>query len=189
MPTQDLNLDQQLADQFEKLPLVVQKAIQSSDVKKRLQALATTHQLHLDKWQMLENEVMLTLLGFQQIEQLEKNIKNEVGVAEDAARALAQDISKTVFEPIREELERQLEHPEAREAKQTEVEASRTQLLGKENVAPTVAATPQQSAPTPPAPTPQTTVVRAPSSGAYKPGEASTERKSIVDDPYREAPQ
>ncbi len=181
-------LQQKFAERFKELPEAVQKAITSADIEKRLRSLADTQKLHLDQWQKLENEVMLTLLGFQQIESLEGNIMSEVGVDRASARTLAQNINTIVFEPIRQELERQLEHPEAQEKQLTGAEAAREQLIGaeKENSTPAAPATP---APTPPTPTVEATVARAPASGAYKPGEPSAARKSVVDDPYRETPQ
>jgi hypothetical protein len=109
--------DKELQELFQKrlgeLPQVVQNAIRSADVQKRLRNLADTHKLHLDQWQVLENEVMLTVLGFQQIDSLEKNIKDQVGVSEEIARALTESANQLIFEPIRAELERGLEHPEA----------------------------------------------------------------------------
>lgn len=176
------DLDKQLGEQFKKLPKVVQDSITSADVQKRMRDLAETHKLHLDQWQLLENEVMLTLLGFQETEKLEKNIKDEVGVSDETAKQLAADISKIVFEPIRGELERALEHPDAKVAAVSVVEAARAQVLS-EAAAPTVApATP------PPAP-PTQRIERAPISAAYKAGEPSSIRPSIEDDPYREPPQ
>src|ERR1700761_2951610 len=105
----DTDLQQQIADRFKQLPKVVQDAITSADVEKRMRELADTQKLHLDQWEALENEEMLTLLGFQPIDELEKNIKSEVGVTDEVAKALTESISKIVFEPIRGELERSLE--------------------------------------------------------------------------------
>lgn len=181
MDTEQNNVDKQLAEQFKGLPKVVQDAITSADVQKHMRELADIHKLHLDQWQSLENEVMLTLLGVQAVDQLEKNIQSEVGVPQDTAAALAADISKIVFEPIRQELERQLEHPEAKAAVVSGVEAAGAQVLSREKT-PTVAPA------TPPAETPAEKAVRAPVSEAYKAGELSTERKSVHDDPYREPP-
>src|SRR3990167_1493668 len=96
---------------FLQLPKALQNAITSADVEKKLRGLSETHKLHLDQWQKLENEVMLALLGFQPVENLETNIKNEVGIADEEAKALAVDIADTIFEPIREELERELGKP------------------------------------------------------------------------------
>ncbi len=179
----ELNIDQKLAERFKQLPKVVQEAITSAEVEKHLRALADTHKLHLDQWGKLENEVMLALLGFQPAEDLPKNIAAEVGVPTDIANALAADISKAVFEPIRQELERQLEHPDAQEAAVTDVDAARTQLLAAESVSqqPATAIAPA----TPPQPAPEAKAVRAPAPAAYA-SVPSHERKTIDGDPYRE---
>lgn len=184
----DSVVQKQIEEHFKSLPEPVRKAIASAGVEKRLRDLASTSRLHVDQWDALENEVMLTLLGLQLPEELQENIVREVGVDKDSARTLAENINAIVFEPIREELERQLEHPEAQEKRLTGAEAAREQLLGgnEANAAPMPTTPP---APTPPAPKTEATVVRAPASGAYKPGEASTARKSVTDDPYRELPQ
>ena len=123
------DLQQQIQERFAQLPLVVQSAITSADVDRHLRELANTQKLHLDQWETLENEVMLTLLGIQRGEDLEKNIVSQVGVASDVALTLAESINRVVFEPIRQELERQLEHPDARAKEVSGVEAARDQAL------------------------------------------------------------
>jgi len=204
----DINKD--LKERFAQLPKVVQDAITSADVEKRLRALADTHKLHLDQWQQLENEVMLVLLGADAMANLQKNIKNEVGVSDEVAAALAKDISEGVFEPIRQELERELEHPDAQAKEDTGVEGMRTKILGGNQPAADsasssqllassppalevkppeiVAQTPPVAPATPPSPAPTEKAIRMPASGAYKPGEASAARKDVHDDPYRETP-
>jgi hypothetical protein len=187
------------------LPQPVQDAINSADVTKRLRELATTHQLHLDQWDVLENEVRMTLLGVKDSGDLAKNIQSEVGVRPEVAEALADDISRVVFEPIRQELERQLEHPDAQAKVETGVESMAAQALSDERqtepadaldtepiVAPEPVVAPvTASGPAPlvsPPSAPETKAVRAPLSDAYKTGEASSERKDVHNDPYREAP-
>jgi len=181
MEPEKKDIDKDLAEQFKSLPKVVQDAITSADVQEHMRALAEKHQLHVDQWELLENEVMLTLLGLEPIEKIAENIKNEVGVPQDVAAALAADISKIVFEPIRGELERSLGGPDAKEVATTPVEQARAQILSQERPVPVSAATP-------PIPVPTDKAVRVPISESYKAGEASTNRKSIHDDPYREPP-
>lgn len=170
-----------ITERFAQLPLVVQDAITSSNVQKQLRELSDTNKLHLDQWETLENQVMMTLLGVIPIDELQANIQSNVGVPEETARALTENISKIVFEPIRQELERQLEHPEAKAEVVSGVEAAATQALAQEKA-------PQVAPATPPAEATGEKVVRAPVSEAYKAGELSTERKSVHDDPYREPP-
>ncbi len=165
-----------LKERFAQLPKVVQDAITSADVRKRMRELADTHKLHLDQWETLENEVMMTLFGVIPVDELQANIQKQVGVPEEIAKALAADISKIVFEPIRAELERELEQPAAKD------------VAGAVPVAPPAPATPPVLPATPPAPAPTGKIERAPVSESYKAGETSAARKSVHDDPYREAP-
>lgn len=189
-------LKQLIEERLASLPTVVQNAIASSDIQKRLRELSDTHKLHLDQWESLEHVVMLTLLGIQPIEDLEKNIVSEVSVSADAARELAENINKIVFEPIRQELERQLEHPEAKEKQFTGVEAARNQALAgaAAESAPLAPVTPPQPAApaakpaTPPAPAPEVKVARPDDGSNYVPGVTSAQRATVHDDPYREPP-
>ena len=166
-----------IADRMAELPQVVQDAITSADVAKRLRELATTHQLHLDQWESLETEVRMTLLGIKDSADLEQNIEKRVGVAAEVAKSLADDISTIVFEPIREELERQLDHPAAQAKVESDIDRMTAQVL-------TPPPAPIGSAPT----APETKAERAPLSDAYKTGETSTARKDVHNDPYRETP-
>jgi len=180
----DKEFDELIKERFAQLPKVVQEAITSADVEKRMRELAETQKLHLDQWESLENEVQLTLLGVQPIEDLQKNIKSEVGVTDEIAKSLTEEISKIVFEPVRQELERQLEHPEAKAEALSGVEQARKDVLGTE----TTAAAPVAAPATPPPAPNDAKAVRAPVSETYKPGQASTERKEVHEDPYRELP-
>ncbi len=186
----DKELGELIRKRFASLPPVVQRAIISADITKHLQELAEKHKMHLDQWQTLENEVQLTLLGVKSSEDLAENIKSALNLDTQTATNLAADISVIVFEPIRQELERQLEHPDAVAKTTTGVEDMRTaELARSENktaqVAPTVA-TPSVIPGTPPVPAPTGAVERGQISPAYVPATPSHERKTIEGDPYRE---
>jgi hypothetical protein len=187
MDPDEKNLDAKIAERFKQLPKVVQDAITSADVEQRMRALADTQKLHLDQWEALENEVMLALLGFQPIEDLQKNIKSEVGVTDEMAKTLTEEVSKIVFEPVRQELERQLEHPDAKAAQMSGVEQAQKEILGTP-AAPAALSTPAVLPATPPAPAKEEKAVRAPVSETYKSGQTSMERKEVHEDPYREPP-
>lgn len=188
------NFEEVMAERFKRLPPSVQNAITSADVEAHLRELAKTQQLHLDQWDLLENEVMLTLLGLAKTSELKQNIMKEVGVSDEVATILARDIAEYVFKPIRDELERQLEHPEAQEAKVSDMDVIRTQMLSDQEstgTPPTV--TPPTTAPT--TPTNATPPATAPLSEKSTPASGSTtyssqvpshERKTIEGDPYRE---
>ena len=181
---------EQVQERFKSLPPVVQRAITSADVEKRMRSLAERQKLHIDQWELLENEVMLTLLNIEPMSALDTNIEKEVGVPHEQAISLVADINELIFKPIREELERSLGHPQAKDEELSDVEKLRQATLKEEGA---VAPPPPQLTPapptqpgTPPAPKPDAKVVRGPATGAYKPGEASSARSGITDDPYRE---
>ncbi|HEV3245197.1 MAG TPA: hypothetical protein VG102_02485 [Candidatus Paceibacterota bacterium] len=191
MDPEEKEFNVKLQERFDQLPKVIQDAITSADVEQRMRALADTQKLHLDQWESLEKEVQLALLGFLPVEDLQKNIKSELGVSDEVAKTLAEEVSKIVFEPIRGELERQLEHPEAKAEQLTGVETARKETLGAESASSAAASAlpaPVAAPATPPPPPNDEKAARAPVSEVYKPGQTSTERKEVHEDPYREPP-
>ncbi len=177
--------EQQIQEHFAQLPKVVQDAITSVDIEKRLREIADGYKLHLDQWNLLENQVMLTLMNLQRAQDLKANIEKGVGVDDAVAAALAADISRIVFDPVRGELERALEHPEAEAKEVSGVERMGAQSLAAREEMPSAHA-PAPIAAIPAAP--EKASVRAPISEAYKGGETSAARKDVASDPYRESP-
>ena len=177
----------------------------SSDIAKHLRSLASTHNLRIDQWQELENEVMLSILGFHDVQELPQQIEKMLSLDSADAIKLTSDINKEIFEPIREELERELGSPAAKTEGLSDVEAVRAQILGnkpaesasslellassgmQKSVAPPTTTAPAVLPATPPAPPPTEKAVRgAPISSSYSAKQPSHERKSVEGDPYRE---
>lgn len=181
------DIDKAFAERLAMLPPVVQQAIQSADLEKHLRALADSHKLHIDQWELLENEVKLALLGFEDAEKLPENLRDVVGVDTQTADELATAINDEIFEPIREELERALTHPEAKTAAVDGIEKARQDALALARQT-GEAAPPTIQPATPPAQKPEGNIIRAPLSDTYKPSIPSTERKDVHGDPYREPP-
>lgn len=183
----DTEFGSAIKTRFAQLPKVVQKAIMSADVETHLRELASTHKLHLDQWEALENEVQLTLLGIQPTDKLAKNIAKEVGVSAEVAQALAIDIAGAIFQPIREELERELGNSEQRTENSEQRAASgnlenREQRTGSGNSE----QAPATQVPSTPPPAPATEkAIRAPISPEYS-SKPSHERMDAGGDPYRE---
>lgn len=175
MPDATTTVPEELKKRYFELPEALRDAIASSDLEKKLQAIASRHELHLDRWELLENEVMLVLLGIQPAEALQENIVKEAGLPEDVASQLASDIALEIFEPIRQSLEENIDAAE---------EAGAAPSAPPAAPAPEPAAT--ISPATPPPPPPETKAVRAPLSGGYAARAASHERQSPEGDPYRE---
>jgi hypothetical protein len=169
------DLQEEIKRRLDALPQVVRDAIANIDVQKQMRAVSDNHDLHIDQWASLEKEVMLTLLGIQESQDLPQHIQKAIGVSAEEADNLAKDIGVIVFEPIREELERQLEHPDAKEDTKAAAQAA---MLTAGGVVPA----------TPPPAKPTEKAVRAPLSSTYTSREPSSNRSSVNGDPYREPP-
>lgn len=201
-----------IAEHMGELPSLVQTAITRADVPAKMRELASAHKLHVDQWEGLKREVMFTLVGITEPDDLTSALEEHVGLSAQDADDLVGMVDQQIFIPIREELEHALLHPSAREEQVTDVEAMRRQILSEEHVAPSAQTQPtdekaeaasgaaqesvlmpQQAATivpaTPPQPVPTGKVERTPISTSYNGRLPSTERKEAAGDPYRELPQ
>lgn len=194
--------EKQLTERFASLPKVVQDAITSADVQKHMRDLAETHKLHIDQWQVLENNVMLTLLGFQPVAELPHHLQKDLSITPELATELTNSISNIVFAPIRGELEQMLDHPTAVQQAESALESVTAAALTEEarvgsqdataSAEPPPAAPPADATPkggvapaTPPPPAPVQKADRGSISSSYI-SAPSHERKTIEGDPYRE---
>ena len=159
----DDNVKNMLRERFAELPEAVQRAVTDASVEKKLRALAAKYKLHLDQWVLLENEIMLTLLGLEAPENMVKNVAKEVHVDEALAQQIVNDIALQVFQPIRKQIQGELDHePLKRKSVPVGKGAATPEKAEREKIAPS-------------------------DSSAYKPGQKSTERRDVQEDPYRES--
>ncbi len=105
---------QQIEDAFTNLPQVLQDAVTDADVQAKLRALADVHKLHLDKWTILEDEIMKGLLGITNIDELAQNIQEKVGLSSQQATEISNSVVKIVLIPIQDKL-----HTEVGESQST----------------------------------------------------------------------
>lgn len=178
-----------LAEQFTKLPKVIQDAILSGHIQERFRDMAKKYQLHLDQWQEVETTIMLSILGLSPIESIEEKIATATHIDHEHARVIVDDIAENIFLPVRAELERSLGHPMAHAEEVSDAEKLREAVLEAAPVI--VSQSAKETVPTPVevSPTQGQKVPLAPASGAYKPGETSAARDDVHDDPYREQPK
>jgi hypothetical protein len=101
----DENIKTIFKDQYEKMPPELQKALMASDLRVKLAALMQKYHLHVDKASILENEVVLVLMGMADPDAFVNNAKRELDISPDDARGLARDINEQIFHPVREKLE------------------------------------------------------------------------------------
>lgn len=157
MNTPKKTLDEIIDERFTELPQAVQDALTDVGVEQKLRVLSSSYKLHLDQWVLLENEIMLTLLGIEDPKNMAKNISKEVGIDDATAQKLVADIAVQIFKPIREQMQVTLDN----------------ESIQRTATASTVNLKKAKSAPS------DTT--------AYKSGEKSSERREVQEDPYRES--
>ena len=104
MHNDSIDSDQVLKDAFLSLPKVLQEAITNADVQANLRKLAEVHKLHLDKWTILENEIMMALLGITSAADLPHSISEQVGIPLDQAQEITNSVAEIVFDPIQDEI-------------------------------------------------------------------------------------
>lgn len=196
-------IEKEIYDHLQQLPELIRGTIDEADVPAKMRALATQQKLHIDQWEGLEQEVMMTLVGMKEPNELPMGIKNALGISGDLAMTLATAVSEQIFIPVRQKLEEALAHPGIADLPE-DTDALSDETISAENedqlsvspdfVEPPPAVSPEPPPPTPlpatpPPPPPTQTVEHAPISASYTPGHASSERKDAAGDPYRELPQ
>lgn len=188
-----MNTDSQdiLANAFNALPKIVQASIKSANVPAKMKDLASKHKIHLDKWAQLENEMILTLFGITDPDELVDNIQKHVGLSREEAVAINNDAVEIIFEPIRKKLQTDAESRASdREGAVIPIDQQKIMVeLGQS--APKDTGTEMQNSKT----VFQIIKERAENKEAVKTplpgniaGDSQAERHEVAEDPYRELP-
>lgn len=99
-------LTQKIMQRLAELPEDVRRAVQGSDMAKKIEALGVTHKLHIDQVGELENETLMVMLGFIKPEAFESQITNSLHLPAETAKQIATDINRDVFTAVRASLRR-----------------------------------------------------------------------------------
>src|SRR5579872_2168786 len=97
---------QLVQQRFAELPGEVKAAIESNDLGNKVRTIGARHQLHIDQTGELEDEVMLAMLGFSELEDMAGRISTALRVPPEVAQKIAQEVSNEIFTPIRESLKK-----------------------------------------------------------------------------------
>ena len=119
-----------VTEKLSKLPFSLQEAVLSDEFAETLRALAKKYKLHFDKWGILEDEIMLTLVNEKTPKDLEYTIKHKIGLNDEQTQELMQDIAENVFAPVRELLKQALEKVKK---KQEEAQDPRAPKMNQED--------------------------------------------------------
>ena len=105
---------EEIQTRFEKLPAEVQKAVTSSDVNAKIEAIGKKYQLHVDQLGELVDEVGLVMLGLQKSSFFIDDLCSRLSITRDVARSIGSDINEDIFSLIKAHLmdmNRESSHP------------------------------------------------------------------------------
>ena len=97
-----------IKERIKNLPDKVRVVMESGELNESLRALAKKYKIHFDKWEKLEDEIMLVLLSVKSPQELPA-ILTDTGLAPEDAQKLLQDLIEYIFKPMRKLLKETLE--------------------------------------------------------------------------------
>lgn len=105
MPENSANsIANQIEQRMAELPQDVRDVVNSAQLGTNLRAIGQAHGLHIDQIAVLEDEVMLVMLGFFEPEDFNNQIATQLRLSTLDATAIAQEINQVIFLPIRESM-------------------------------------------------------------------------------------
>jgi hypothetical protein len=102
----DQELQNNLRQQYQGLPLEVQKAIADADLPARLQEIVRNNKLMIDQAGKLEIETTLVLFGLEPLESYVDNLVKNIGFSKTQALIVAHDVNESIFKNVREVLKK-----------------------------------------------------------------------------------
>ncbi|MFC1731424.1 hypothetical protein ACFL6I_13985 [candidate division KSB1 bacterium] len=93
-----------LENQFDKLPESLQTFIVSNDFKESLKSIAIDYNLDDKKQTSLENETLMVLLGLEPLNDLEKNLEDNIGLTKEQVPEVIKNVAEKIITPIEDDL-------------------------------------------------------------------------------------
>ncbi len=93
-----------LEDRFSLLPKDIQTAVTSTDVVQKIEAIGKKRGLHVDQTGILAEETALVMLGETAPRDFPAKIRSSIGISEEIARGIVEDLNREIFAPIRSSL-------------------------------------------------------------------------------------
>ena len=92
--------DTLIKEQFQKLPLELQRAIETVSWKAMVKEIATTNKLSPDQEEILERETMFIIYGFEPPANYIDSLVRELQIDEELAISIAEKANEKIFEEI-----------------------------------------------------------------------------------------
>lgn len=106
MEEQSSDLQKQIEQRINELPLDIQEAVLSSEFGDKILAISTSAKLHIDQVQSLNDIAMLAMLGFMPLNDMQQEIARQLGLQPEIAQKIASEINGQIFLPIRESMKK-----------------------------------------------------------------------------------
>ena len=96
--------NEQIKQQYEKLPLALKDAMYSADIAEKMVALGRKHGITIEQVGYMAEETGYVVLGLTRPTQFVTALREKLGIDDTLARKIASDINHEVFYPLRETL-------------------------------------------------------------------------------------
>lgn len=127
--------NQILKEQIEKIPKILKNFVLSTGWKKQLEEYLVS--FRLEEWQktLIENEVFIILMGFEDYNNLSKNISEQTELEEGISNQISKFIIKNILEPIAVEVIKEQETEETTEKPSNNIGNSFEQIILNQAIA------------------------------------------------------
>ena len=95
-----------IKNQFESLPKDLQQAILNTDIGGIVNTISKKHLLHIDQEGLLQTEVLLVLLGLEDVDRFVDNVTKNGIADQENAHIIAEEIHNQIFLPVIENLQK-----------------------------------------------------------------------------------
>lgn len=100
----DKEVEKLIQQQFASLPASIQDVITNSNWEESLRAIVQKYNLHVDQGASIEDQTLLTMLGFATPDEYVGNLVEHANIPRSKALAVATDVEKQIFQKIRDRL-------------------------------------------------------------------------------------
>ena len=91
-------------EQLQTLPPEIAQAIKSIDWATKINEIGQKYALHIDQLGILENEIVLVLIGLVNPDDFANQIRSRINLPEDKILQIEQDATSLIFAPVRQNL-------------------------------------------------------------------------------------
>jgi len=95
-----------LKEQYQNLPQAIKDFIKSSNFDVKMQTITNRLNLNLDEAAVLENEIIMVLIGLSHPKDFVENLCREMAIPNEKGREIAKEVNNEIFLAIREMLKK-----------------------------------------------------------------------------------